>query len=236
LHPMPLTGYAAAAWNGAGRSQLTGRMDTSSFKLEWRNLSLWRGDRCLQSGLSGAVSAGEAVTLRGPNGCGKTTLLRTLCGLSQAEEGEVLWQATAINRIRTEFHAHLAYSGHVNGLKSDLTTRENLRFAARLRGRHTNQNELLLGLGLKACADLPVRNLSAGQRRRASLALVLGSGAELWVLDEPYTNLDTAGCEWLARRLNEQLAMGGLLLMAAHQGSGINPERESLVELAGVAQ
>jgi heme exporter protein A len=211
-------------------------MDTGSFKLEWHDLSLWRGDRCLQTGLSGAVAAGQAVTLRGPNGCGKTTLLRTLCGLSQAETGAILWQAQPVHRARSEFHSHLAYSGHVNGLKSDLTTRENLRFAAHLRGRHPNQNDLLQGLGLLACADLPIRNLSAGQRRRASLAMVLGSGTELWVLDEPYTNLDTAGCEWLARRLNDHLSMGGLLLLAAHQGSGIKGERETLFELAGAGQ
>ena len=207
-------------------------MDTSSYSLEWQNLSLWRGDRCLQQGLSGKLAAGEAITLRGPNGCGKTTMLRTLCGLAQAETGKVLWQGIPVHRSRVEFHAHLAYSGHSSGLKRDLSTRENLRFAASMRGRHTNQNDLLAGLGLTACADLPVRNLSAGQQRRASLAMVLGSGTELWVLDEPFTNIDRAGREWLGRRCNDHLAMGGLLLMAAHQHSLLDPSRESIIELA----
>lgn len=208
-------------------------MDTSSFKLEWRELGLYRGDNCLQSGLSGSVESGQAVTLRGPNGCGKTTLLRTLCGLSLPESGDVFWQGEPMLASRSNYYRHLAYCGHVSGLKGDLTTRENLRFNARLRGRHPNQNELLQGLGLTHCADLPVRSLSAGQRRRATLALVLGSGAELWVLDEPYTNLDRAGCDWLGRRLNDHLAMGGLLLMAAHQESLIAGEREAVIELQG---
>jgi heme exporter protein A len=206
-------------------------MDTSSTKLEWQKLSLWRGDRCLQVELSGQLEAGEAITLRGPNGCGKTTLLRTLCGLSQPETGEIRWNSQPVSRVRAAFHTALAYSGHSNGLKRDLTTRENLRFAAEIRGRHTNQNELLSGLGLTDCADLPVRSLSAGQQRRASLALVLGSGALLWVLDEPFTNLDKAGCEWLGRRCNDHLAMGGMLLSAGHQASLLNPERETVIEL-----
>ncbi len=210
-------------------------MDSRSFRLEWTNLSLWRGDRCLQSELTGSLAAGQALTLRGPNGCGKTTLLRTLCGLSLPENGEIRWQGEVLSRVRTDYYAHMAYCGHSNGLKGDLTTRENLGFAARMRGRHANQNELLLGLNLTQCADLPIRNLSAGQRRRASLALVLASGAELWVLDEPYTNLDRAGCEWLGRRLNTHLAMGGLLLLAAHQASLLDPTKETLLELSGAA-
>jgi heme exporter protein A len=206
-------------------------MDTSS-KLEWRDISLWRGDRCLQQGLNGSVAGGQAIVLRGPNGCGKTTLLRTLCGLTMAETGEIYWQGSQLHKVRPEFNAQLAYSGHINGLKGDLTTRENLQFAAKMRGRHTNQNELLHGLGLMRCADLPVRSLSAGQKRRASLAMVLGSGAELWVLDEPYTNLDQAGCDWLGRRLNAHLGLGGLLLLAAHQESRIAPESETILEMA----
>jgi heme exporter protein A len=208
-------------------------METSKFKLEWRALELCRGDRCLQSGLHGTVEAGQAIVLRGPNGCGKTTLLRALCGLTLAESGEILWQGTELHKCRSDYYQHVAYSGHISGLKQDLTTRENLRFAARMRGRHPNQNELLQGLGLQHCADLPVRSLSAGQRRRATLALTLGSGAELWVLDEPYTNLDKAGCAWLGRRLNDHLNMGGLLLMAVHQDSLIDASREIVHELPG---
>jgi len=160
-------------------------------------------------------------------------LLRTLCGLSEPETGDILWQNQPVRRNRADFHAHLAYAGHSNGMKGELSTRENLRFSALMRGRHTNQNELLHWLGLTRCADLPVHSLSAGQRRRAALARVLGSGAQLWIMDEPFTNLDAAGIEWLGSRFNHHLSLGGLLMIAAHQDSRIEPARETVLELTG---
>jgi len=204
--------------------------------LEWRDLSIWRGERCLQRGLNGLLEAGQAMTLRGPNGCGKTTLIRTLCGLSEAESGQVLWGDKPVSQRRSEFYAALAYGGHALGLKADLSPRENLAFAQRLRGRAGPDEELLTNLGLERCAGLPVRQLSAGQKQRAAVAGVLGSGAAIWALDEPFTHLDVAGRGWLADRFNQHLAAGGRLLLAAHQDTNIESTYERIVELDGAGR
>lgn len=207
-------------------------VEMEAYSLTWENLALWRGERCLQQRLAGSVAAGSAICLRGPNGCGKTTLLRTLCGLSEPETGTILWRGEPIAAARSEFHAELAYAGHRAGLKDDLTTRESLRFAAALEGGKPDIPALLSGLGLGQCADLPARNLSAGQRRRAALARVIGSGKRLWVLDEPFSNLDTAGRSWLSARFSQHLEADGLLLLAAHQDTGLPAGAETVIELA----
>lgn len=209
--------------------------EVNSNTLAWQELALWRGDRCLQVGLRGALTAGQAITLRGPNGCGKTTLIRTLCGLSEFTEGEILWNGASIRGQRAGFNAALAYGGHRAGSKDDLTARENLRFAARMAGSDGDLDNLIPALALSGCADLPVGSLSAGQRRRVTLARVLGSGKPLWVLDEPFTNLDKAGRDWLAQRFSAHLAAGGMLLLAAHQDTGIDPACEQVIELSGEA-
>lgn len=209
-------------------------MGHTTDKLEWRDLSIWRGDRCLQKGLSGQLEGGQALTLRGSNGCGKTTLIRTLCGLSEAEAGEVLWGGIAVSRRRSEFYAELAYSGHALGLKPDLTPQENLRFSRGLRGRAGSTRELLNQLGLERCLELPVRQLSAGQKQRAAIAGVLGSGATIWVLDEPFTHLDAAGRDWMTVQFNQHLTAGGRLLLTAHQPTGIDADLEQILDLSGV--
>lgn len=185
--------------------------------LAGESLTLWRGTTCLFDELDLAVGPGEALVLRGANGAGKTTLLRVLAGLTQPESGRVTWQGVPIDRDRAAFAAALAYTGHRTGLRDDLALAENLVFAARLRGGDPGAVLALLpALGLERCASLPVRQLSAGQQRRAALARTLGSGATLWMLDEPFTNLDAAGRSLVEARVAAHLDAGGLAVIAAH--------------------
>jgi heme exporter protein A len=186
--------------------------------LEALHLHLWRGDRHVLKGLSFSVAPGELVHVRGPNGVGKTSLLRTLAGFLYPEEGEVRWQGQRIDADRDGYSSALAYLGHDNGLKSDLTARENLHYALGLRHAVAGDalDSTLIRLGVGAVADLPVRSLSAGQRRRVALARVALGQASLWLLDEPFTNLDAAGAAAGAALLNEHAAAGGLALLTAH--------------------
>ena len=179
---------------------------------------VWRGDRHVLQGLSFAVAPRELLHISGPNGSGKTTLLRVVSGLLRPEQGSVAWQGRSILQARTEYQASMAYSSHEPALKSDLTALENLHFSVGLK-RRVNTAELLVCLqrtGVAACADLPTRVLSAGQRRRVAMARVLAMRASLWLLDEPFANLDTAGAAVVSELLAAHVAGGGLAMVVAH--------------------
>lgn len=180
-------------------------------------LTLWRGYRCLFEALDVAVGPGEALLVRGPNGSGKTTLLRVLCGLTRPESGRVRWQGRSIESCRGDYGRALAYFGHQTGLKSDLTTRQNLLFAASLSGAPASACDTVLGeLGIADCAHLQLRYLSAGQQRRTALARILIARAQLWIMDEPFTNLDVGGRDYVEQRLQAHLGDGGLMVLSAH--------------------
>src|ERR1700729_299591 len=160
-------------------------------------IHVWRGDRHVLQGVSTHISRGELLHVSGPNGTGKTTLLRVVSGLLRPEQGSVSWRGQSIATHRTEYQAALAYASHEPALKGDLTALENLRFAVGLK-RRVSAEELRAALtqtGVSACTDLPVRVLSAGQRRRVAMARVLAMSATVWLLDEPFTNLDASGVE-----------------------------------------
>jgi len=160
----------------------------------------------------------EAVGIVGPNGAGKTTLLRTLSGLIYPEEGRVLWAGEDIRKDLRAFHAQLAYVGHEPPLKVDLNPRENLRYWIGVRQRLTPNaiDKALDDVGADEWRERAVRTLSAGQRRRVALAGLQLLAAPLWLLDEPTTNLDTAGQELVSRMIENQAARGGMVIAAVH--------------------
>src|SRR5262245_35493383 len=173
--------------------------------LQASRLECVRGDRKLFSGISFALRPGEILHLEGTNGAGKTSLLRIVLGLAPLESGEVRWKDTPIKELGDDYRREIAYCGHSIALKDDLTAVENTRAAAALAGRGVERGAALAALGragiAAATAELPVRSLSQGQKRRVALARLRGSGARLWALDEPFAALDAGGIDWLRREI-----------------------------------
>jgi heme exporter protein A len=193
-------------------------MNTAVEGLCVERVHVWRGERHVLKGVSAQVRPRELLHVSGPNGTGKTTLLRVASGLLRPEQGSVTWMGRSISRSASQYQAVMAYSSHEPALKSDLTALENLRFAVGLKRRVTlpELRTVLDCAGVGTIADLPTRVLSAGQRRRVALARVLAMRATLWLLDEPYSNLDAAGSELMSRLLQAHVEGGGAAVVVAH--------------------
>jgi heme exporter protein A len=205
-------------------------MNTAVDGLCVERVHVWRGDRHVLKGVSLEVRPGELMHVSGPNGSGKTTLLRVVCGLLRPEQGSVAWRGQSILSAPQDFQRALAYASHEPALKGDLTALENLRFTVGLK-RRVSAGELTESLqrtGVAACADLPARVLSAGQRRRVAMARILAFRAALWLLDEPFTNLDAAGVALLSALLAEHVGRGGLALVVAHHELNVTAPLRSL--------
>lgn len=207
--------------------------------LKVSGLACRRGNEWLFRGLDFAVYPGQMVWLRGHNGSGKTTLLRVVSGLAHADEGELSWSPALEETLSGV--GRLVYIGHLNAMKDDLTVCESLQFMARLHGRDGSEEAVLAALrklGMHHRRHAAVRTLSQGQRRRAALArLALEHSPSLWVLDEPYDALDTAGIETVNALLGTHLLNGGCVLLTSHLALGAAaPEaRELLLDKGMVA-
>lgn len=184
--------------------------------LEARAVTFLRHDEPVFAPQSFQLRQGELVWIEGDNGSGKTTLLRMLAGLLQIGAGELRWRGKPLQRDQCV--GEILFLGHQLGLKADLSPRENLRIAAGLHGQRagTHASAALLDVGLGGYEDEPTRRLSAGQKKRAALARLLLLPATLWLLDEPYANLDRTGAELVNRVLRRHAQGGGAVLLSSH--------------------
>ncbi len=189
--------------------------------LRVHNLECVRGDRSLFRDIAFDLQNGSLLQVRGQNGSGKTSLLRIICGLLPPATGKIAWNGTPMREAADDYKASLSYVGHLNGVKDEFDAIENLRLSARLVGLESSDaavHDALEGFGLSAVKHLPCKVLSQGQRRRLALArLKLSRARPLWVLDEPFAALDSAGITAMSSLLEDHLARGGLALLTTHQ-------------------
>lgn len=186
----------------------------NSAALNAQQLTLSRDDQPIFADVNIQLSPGEALHVVGNNGVGKTSLLRTLLGLTPPTSGQVSWCGHPITEHRELFYQQLAYIGHQAGIKLLLTPLENVYYMSRL--TRADARELLLALGIRQY-DVPCHQLSAGQQRRVALACLLAKPAVLWLLDEPLTALDKQGVNFLAARMQRHLAQQGMIVFTSHQ-------------------
>ena len=206
--------------------------------LELQRLACERDGRTLFSNLHYQVNPGDIVQVLGPNGSGKTTLLRVITGISNDFEGELRWQGLPMAKARLDFRNHLLYIGHLPAIQRSLTAEENLRWFSGLDRGHqqTGISEALKEVGLGGYEDVPCHQLSAGQLRRVALARLFLTPAMLWILDEPFTAIDTTGVERLRVLIREHTGGGGAVVLTTHQDLGIDGVKLlNLLDFQGVA-
>ena len=200
-------------------------MSTSTL-LEARDLGCIRNDRQLFAHLDFALGAGDMLVVEGPNGCGKTSLLRILTGLRLADGGEILWRGEPIDRLAGDYYEQVNYVGHHDGIKLELSCLENLRLA-RAMGIPSvaDLDDVLEQVNLYAYGESEVASLSAGQKRRLALARLLATDSLLWILDEPFTSLDKASMELFSGLFERHLERDGVIVITSHHDI-VLPSRE----------
>ncbi len=188
-------------------------------KLAISNLSYERNDQQLLGHINFTLAAQQGLLVTGPNGAGKTTLLRIIAGLLMPTTGQITWQDNCYLAETTRYHQALHYLGHANALQLNLSVAENVRYFLQLQQMPVAiaVETVLQQLGLYKIQNQLAKQLSAGQKRRLALAKLLLIQKPLWILDEPFANLDKKFTEFFAECITQHLQNGGMVLLAAHQ-------------------
>jgi heme exporter protein A len=208
-------------------------LSNNNTTLEARELACIRDDRTLFSSLEFRLERGQALVLEGRNGSGKTSLLRILCGIRLPDAGCINWCGEDINRLGADYHEHTAYVGHRDGIKLDLTPLENLAMARALgKPNDSTLEDALEKVDLYGYEDVLTRNLSAGQQRRLALARLLVTDTVLWILDEPFTSLDTHGIKTIEQLLDRHTGNGGMLAVTSHHAVNLNNTATQTINLS----
>ncbi|MEB2871062.1 cytochrome c biogenesis heme-transporting ATPase CcmA [Pseudomonas rhizosphaerae] len=197
------------------------------------DLACERDGRLLFEHLQVQVGAGDMLQVCGPNGCGKTSLLRLLAGLMQPAEGQVAVMPAEQPAHRRERGRQLLWIGHATGIKDALSAEENLAWLCALHTPASREHiwTALAAIGLRGFEDVPCQRLSAGQQRRVALARLYLPGPPLWILDEPFTALDAQAVEQLERHLVDHCERGGIVVLTTHHVLGQTPNRYRRLEL-----
>jgi len=187
-----------------------------SANLDVKGLSCWRNEQALFSDLNLSLSPKSVLFLQGENGSGKTSLLRILCGFRLPDEGEITWGDKPTSSL-PEYFQNISYVGHKNGIKDELTVEENLNLMRSMATASDIKTESVLKqIGLFKRADVLVRQLSAGQKRKLALARLMMTDNSFWVLDEPFTSLDKASVGFFESLIKQHIIRGGMLILTSH--------------------
>ena len=196
--------------------------------LQVESLELYREDHLIFSDISFQIESGDHLVIRGQNGSGKTSLIRTICGLTQADKGKVLWNEASIDKSLFNYYEQLSYLGHKNGLISELTLDENLNYGLDQTDKD-GQDQVINGFRLANLKDSLIQNLSNGESRKTALSRVVSSKKPLWVLDEPYANLDSDSISYLNNCIGDHINTGGIVITSTNRDDGIATKTTELL-------